>query len=163
MEKHVDLHHAASMCTLRMEKFFLPEVLGGVLNKWSRPRFLITGLEQAASRLDWPSSSSYPTYSSHSNQPTTGRTREERQGDTGVFANDNTQPDVYDRVPKSGKESNQEKLNNSKKKRIRQKQNKTKISTLKFIGNNANGLFNKFESLENMLKENPSVVFIQET
>ena len=54
-------------------------------------------------------------------------------------------------------------LNSSKRKRLRRKLNKTKISKLKFVGNNADGLLNKLESLENMLQENPSVFFIQET
>ena len=70
---------------------------------------------------------------------------------------------MSDRVSQSGKESEQEKLNKSKKKRIRRKQNRIKTSTLKFVGNNADGLLNKLESLEHFLKENPSVFFIQQT
>ena len=34
---------------------------------------------------------------------------------------------------------------------------------MKFFGNNADGIMNKLESLENMLQELPSVFFIQET
>ena len=68
-----------------------------------------------------------------------------------------------DTVSKSGKIPEQKKLNTSKEKRIRRKQKKTKTSDLKFVGNNANGLANKLESLENILKDNPSVLFIQET
>ena len=70
---------------------------------------------------------------------------------------------MYDNFPQPGKESDSKKVNKSKKKRIRRKEKKTLTSDLKFFGNNADGLLNKLESLENMLKENPSVFFLQET
>ena len=54
-------------------------------------------------------------------------------------------------------------MKKSKRKRLRRNQTKTKSSKLKFIGNNADGLMNKLELLENILKENPSAIFIQET
>ena len=37
-----------------------------------------------------------------------------------------------------------------------------KLNKLLFVGNNADGLMNKLESLENILKENPSAIFLQE-
>ena len=46
---------------------------------------------------------------------------------------------------------------------MRRKEKKTKTSNLNFFGNNADGLINKLLSLENMLKENPAVFFLQET
>ena len=66
---------------------------------------------------------------------------------------------MFDRFSKPWKKSEPEKLNKSKRKRIRRKQNKTKTSKLKFFGNNADGIMNKLESLENMLQELPSVFF----
>ena len=70
---------------------------------------------------------------------------------------------MHEPVPQPEKETDVSKTNKSKQKRIRRKQNKTKLSTLKFIGNNADGIMNKLESLENILKENPSAIFLQET
>jgi hypothetical protein len=37
-----------------------------------------------------------------------------------------------------------------------------KLNTLLFVGNNADGVMNKLESLENILKEIPSATFLQE-
>ena len=37
------------------------------------------------------------------------------------------------------------------------------INKLNFVGNNADGLGSKLESLENILRENPAAVFVQET
>ena len=70
---------------------------------------------------------------------------------------------MHDRLSKSSKETDTEKLNPSKRKRLRRKQRKVKINKLHFVGNNADGLFNKLESLENILQENPAAIFIQET
>ena len=66
---------------------------------------------------------------------------------------------MYDQFSKSRKQSETDNLNKSKRKRVRRKEKKTQTSNLKFFGNNADGLINKLESLENMLKENPSVFF----
>ena len=54
-------------------------------------------------------------------------------------------------------------VNKSKRKRIRRKQNKEKQFSLKFVGNNADSLMNKLEALENIMLENPSAIFLQET
>ena len=54
-------------------------------------------------------------------------------------------------------------MNKSKRKRIRRKQIKHKKLSMTFVGNNADGLMNKLEALENILSETPSAVFIQET
>ena len=70
---------------------------------------------------------------------------------------------MSNRVSKPSEETELRKLNASKRKRIRRKQSKLKVNKLNFVGNNADGLGNKLESLENMLKENPAGVFIQET
>ena len=70
---------------------------------------------------------------------------------------------MHDRLSKPGKESESENLNKSKKKRLRRKDNNIKTSQLTFYGNNADGLINKLESFENILKEKPSVFFLQET
>ena len=54
--------------------------------------------------------------------------------------------------------------NKSKKKRNRRKKNKVKDITLKLLGNNVDGILNKLESLENIIKtENPGAIFLQET
>ena len=63
-------------------------------------------------------------------------------------------------ISKSGKEETV--INKSKQKRTRRKENKSKLSKLKFVGNNADGIINKMESLENILQENPSAIFLQE-
>ena len=70
---------------------------------------------------------------------------------------------MSNRVSKPSEETELRKLNASKRKRIRRKQSKLKVNKLNCVGNNADGLGNKLESLENMLKENPAGVFIQET
>ena len=70
---------------------------------------------------------------------------------------------MLDRVSEPSKKTEHEKLKPSKRKRLRRKERKRKINKLNFIGSNADGLFNKFESLENMLRENPAAVFLQET
>ena len=69
---------------------------------------------------------------------------------------------MHDRVSKSGEETESLKLNTSKRKRLRRKKKKVKLNKLTFVGNNANGIMNKLDSLENILRENPSVVFLQE-
>ena len=54
--------------------------------------------------------------------------------------------------------------NKSKQKRNRRKNNKVREITLKLLGNNVDGILNKLESLENIIKtENPGVIFLQET
>ena len=54
--------------------------------------------------------------------------------------------------------------NKSKRKRNRRKENKVKDVTLKLLGNNVDGILNKLESLENIVKtENPGAIFLQET
>ena len=69
---------------------------------------------------------------------------------------------MHDSVSKLNKEKQSGKLNSSKRKRIRRKQNNLKINKLKHVGNNADGIMNKLESLEFILKENPSAIFLQE-
>ena len=64
-------------------------------------------------------------------------------------------------ISQPGKDPNQ--VNKSKRKRIRRKENKRKLCKLKFVGNNADGIINKLESLENILRDNPSAIFLQET
>ena len=57
-------------------------------------------------------------------------------------------------------------FSNSRRKRIRRKKNRImeKEHSLKLLGNNANSLVAKMESLENILvSENPSAIFLQET
>ena len=49
---------------------------------------------------------------------------------------------MSDRVSQSWKESEQEKINKSKKKRMRRRENRIKITKLKLVGNNADGLLN---------------------
>ena len=68
---------------------------------------------------------------------------------------------MFDSVPKSGDEKGS--VNKSKRKRIRRKQNKQKLVSLTLVGNNSNSLMNKLEALENLLLENPSAIFLQET
>ena len=68
---------------------------------------------------------------------------------------------MLDRVPKSDEETGS--VNKSKRKRLRRKQNKQKQFSLNFVGNNADSLINKLESLENIMLENPSAIFLQET
>ena len=63
-----------------------------------------------------------------------------------------------DRVSKPWKETESVNINH----RLRRKEKISSVSKLKFIGNNADGLMNKQESLENILQENPSAVFLQE-
>ena len=70
---------------------------------------------------------------------------------------------MSNRVSKPNGETEPKKLNSSKRKRIRGKQSKLKVNKLNFVGNNADGLGNKMESLKNILRENPAAVFIQET
>ena len=53
--------------------------------------------------------------------------------------------------------------NKSKRKRIRRKVTREKKVSMKFFGNNADGLLNKMETLEHLLKQNPSAIFLQET
>ena len=69
---------------------------------------------------------------------------------------------MHDRVSQPVEEIESIKPNPSKRKRLRRKEKKVKINNLTFVGNNADGLMNKLESLENILSENPSVVFLQE-
>ena len=63
-------------------------------------------------------------------------------------------------LPSVGDTTEPEKLNSSKskRKRLRRKQNNMKLNRFLFVGNNADGLMNKLESLENILKENPSAI-----
>ena len=64
-------------------------------------------------------------------------------------------------VPESDEETGS--VNKSKRKKIRRKQNKEKQFSLKFVGNNAGSILSKLEALENIMLENPSVIFLQET
>ena len=94
-------------------------------------------------------------------QPTsTGGAKEKSPGDRTVLQTDCTQHDVHDRVSKSGEETESLKLNTSKRKRRRRKEKKVKLNKLTFVANNANGIMNKLKSLENIFRENPSVVFL---
>ena len=101
--------------------------------------------------------------SSYCKQLNPGGAGEEGQSGKGISSVDSTKFDVHDRFSQPRKETEPNQLSQSKRKRIRRKQGKTQISKLKFVGNNAAGLSNKLESLENMLKENTSAFFIQET
>ena len=85
------------------------------------------------------------------------------QCDWRVYQTNYSKPHVSNRVSKPNEETEPRKLNSSKRKRIRRKLSKLKVNILNFVGNNADGLGNKLESLESMLKENPAGVFIQET
>ena len=69
---------------------------------------------------------------------------------------------MHDRVSQPVEEIESIKPNPSKRKRLRRKEKKVKINNLTFVGNNADGLMNKLESLENILSKNPSVAFLQE-
>ena len=54
--------------------------------------------------------------------------------------------------------------NESKRKRIRRKIKRRKSFSLKFLGNNVDGIMTKLEALEFVIiSEEPSVIFLQET
>ena len=54
--------------------------------------------------------------------------------------------------------------NKSKRKRQRRRESKVKEIKLKLLGNNVDGVLNKLESLESIIKtENPGAIFLQET
>ena len=66
-------------------------------------------------------------------------------------------------LKKEGDSGESPEENKSKRKRIRRRGRKEKALSLKFFGNNVDGLSKKLESLEHLLlTENPSAVFLQE-
>ena len=68
---------------------------------------------------------------------------------------------MLDSVPQLGDEKGA--VNKSKRKRLRRKQMKQKLVNLTLVGNNVNSVMKKLEALENLLLENPSAIFLQET
>ena len=105
----------------------------------------------------------HPNCSYSTGPADTGGAGKEDQCDWRVYQTHDSKPHVFNRFSKSSEETEPRKLNSSKRKRLRRKQSKMIINKLNFVGNNADGLGSKLESLENILRENPAAVFVQET